>query len=87
MNVLFCMRSNHTSVQGGDLVQQRSTAEALRSLGVAVDFSSDPRKELTGYNLVHVFNFKHANFRRVSIFRAECWELAKASCSRHHLLE
>jgi glycosyltransferase involved in cell wall biosynthesis len=57
MKVLFYRRANHEEVKGGDLVQLESTAEALRRLGVTVEFSSDPAADLRAYDMVHVFNF------------------------------
>jgi len=56
MKVLFYVRGNHEIVKGGDLVQLESTAEALRKLGVEVDYSSDPNADLSRYDVVHIFN-------------------------------
>ena len=56
MRVAFCLRSNHERVKGGDLVQVRSTAAALRAAGVEVELLSDPRADLGGFDLVHAFN-------------------------------
>jgi glycosyltransferase involved in cell wall biosynthesis len=56
MNVLFFVRKNHKKVNGGDLVQIYKTAEALKNKGVKIYFSSDPNKDLSKYDLVHIFN-------------------------------
>jgi glycosyltransferase involved in cell wall biosynthesis len=44
--------------RGGDLTQMRKTAEALRTLGVQVSESFDPRPDATGFDLAHVFNLR-----------------------------
>lgn len=56
MRVAFYVRGNHERVGGGDLVQLRSTADALRGAGLEVAELSDPRADLTGFDLVHAFN-------------------------------
>lgn len=56
MNVLMHLRPNHQTVPGGDLVQLRETAAALERIGVTVDVTSATDADLTGYDLVHLFN-------------------------------
>jgi glycosyltransferase involved in cell wall biosynthesis len=56
VKVLFYVRANHGEVKGGDLVQLESTAAALRKLGVTVDTSSDPKADVSQYDVVHLFN-------------------------------
>jgi glycosyltransferase involved in cell wall biosynthesis len=56
MKVLFQSRTTLFSVPGGDTVQLTKTAEYLRKLGVDVDFATELEPDLTGYDLVHLFN-------------------------------
>jgi glycosyltransferase involved in cell wall biosynthesis len=56
MNVLFYRRANHEEVRGGDLVQLHATAAALQRQKVRITFSSDPKLDLTAFDLVHAFN-------------------------------
>lgn len=56
MKVLFYLRQNHETVKGGDLVQINSTKTALEKIGVDIEYSSDPSKDLKNFDLVHVFN-------------------------------
>lgn len=56
MKVLFQSRSTLFSVPGGDTVQLTKTAEYLRALGVVVDISTELEPDLSGYDLVHLFN-------------------------------
>lgn len=56
MKVLFQSRTTLFSVPGGDTVQLVKTAEYLRALGVEVDISTEFEPDLTGYDLVHLFN-------------------------------
>lgn len=43
-------------VPGGDTIQVRRTQEALRGLGVEVDLSLELEPDLSGYDVVHLFN-------------------------------
>jgi len=54
--VLFAVREDWTDRPGGDTVQICNTARALRDLGVEVTVSSDPKADLRGVDLVHVFH-------------------------------
>jgi glycosyltransferase involved in cell wall biosynthesis len=56
MKILFYLRANHDQVKGGDLVQIHSTAKGLEALGVDITFSSDPRLDVSQYDVVHIFN-------------------------------
>ena len=56
MRVAYFVRGNHETKGGGDLVQMRSTAEALRRHGVEVEMITDPTARLDGFDLVHLFN-------------------------------
>ncbi len=56
MKVLMHLRPNHQSVPGGDLVQLRETAAALERIGVTVDVASAMDADVTGYDVVHLFN-------------------------------
>lgn len=49
-------RTTLFSVPGGDTTQVLKTAEALRGLGCDVAISTDVSPDMTGFDLVHVFN-------------------------------
>lgn len=57
MKILFQSRQTLFSVSGGDTTQVLKTAEALRNLGHTVDISTEISPDLTGYDIVHLFNF------------------------------
>ncbi|MBI4320666.1 MAG: glycosyltransferase family 4 protein [Chloroflexi bacterium] len=56
MRVLMQGRSDLLTRHGGDTTQAVKTAEHLRELGLAVDFSTDVAPDLRAFDLVHVFN-------------------------------
>lgn len=56
MKVMFQSRSTLFSVPGGDTVQILKTKEYLSKLGVIIDISIDSEPDLTGYDIVHLFN-------------------------------
>ena len=56
MKVLFQSRTNLFEAPGGDMVQMLKTKEFLEKLGVQIDISLDFEPDLSGYDLVHLFN-------------------------------
>lgn len=56
MKVLFQSRKTLFSVPGGDTIQILKTKEYLSKLGIQIDISRDLEPDLSGYDLVHVFN-------------------------------
>jgi len=56
MKVLFQTRTNLYTSPGGDLIQIQKTKEFLEKLGVTVDISLEFEPDLTGYDVVHLFN-------------------------------
>ncbi len=56
MKVLFQARPDCLKNPAGDTVQLVYTAQALKKLGVEIDFSADSNALLTSYNLIHIFN-------------------------------
>ncbi|MFS4455317.1 glycosyltransferase family 4 protein [Maribacter sp. 2304DJ31-5] len=56
MKVLFQSRSNLYSAPGGDTTQIEKTKQYLEKLGLEVDISIELEPDLTGYDLVHLFN-------------------------------
>ncbi len=60
MKVLMVNHPNAERFQGGDVVQMRKTAAALRYHGVRVTESFAPEPSPTGFDLVHVFNLRTA---------------------------
>lgn len=56
MRVLFQTRTNLYTAPGGDLVQMLKTKEFLERQGVTVAISLELEPDLSGYDLVHLFN-------------------------------
>jgi glycosyltransferase involved in cell wall biosynthesis len=56
MKVLFQTRTNLFEAPGGDMVQMLKTKEFLAKSGIEVDISLELEPDLTGYDLVHLFN-------------------------------
>lgn len=56
MNILFLTRSSIESLSGGDKFQILNTKTALEQLGVSVTASSEQNMNLSGVDIVHVFN-------------------------------
>ena len=72
MRVLFQIRPNHEDQSGGDTVHAVRTAEELRPQGIATDVSGELAPDLSGYDLVHLFNTElvEPTFRHVLRARA-----------------
>lgn len=58
MRVLMVNHPGAPAYRGGDLVQMRKTAEALRGLGVDVEESFSPEPDAHGFDLAHLFNLR-----------------------------
>ncbi|MGE0709507.1 MAG: glycosyltransferase family 4 protein [Planctomycetota bacterium] len=58
MHVLLWNRHNARTHPGGDTVQWEHTARELEALGVEVELTTDPRPDLAGFDLVHLFNLQ-----------------------------
>jgi glycosyltransferase involved in cell wall biosynthesis len=58
MKVLMQARPDIFTDKGGDTVQLLETAKALRLLGVSVEISTEFAPDLTGYDVIHLFNLK-----------------------------
>jgi len=56
MRVLFQSRTTIHTVPGGDTIQILKTKEYLEKLGVEVDISTGLEPDLSGYDIVHLFN-------------------------------
>ena len=56
MKVLFQSRTNLFEAPGGDMVQMLKTKEYLEKVGIQIDISLDFEPDLSGYDLVHLFN-------------------------------
>lgn len=56
MRVLMQSRVSLEKVPGGDTIQVHKTLEALRQLGVDAELSLELEPDLSGYDLVHLFN-------------------------------
>lgn len=56
MRVLVQARPDLFALRGGDSVHVPKTVAALRRLGVQVDLSTELRPDVSGHELVHVFN-------------------------------
>ena len=59
MRVLFQTRTNLYDAPGGDLVQIKNTKLFLEKHGIIVDISLDFNPDLTGYDVVHLFNLMY----------------------------
>lgn len=58
MKVLMVNSPGAVRFRGGDLVQMRKTAAALKSFGVDVTESLSTKPETAGFDLAHVFNLR-----------------------------
>lgn len=58
MKILMVNTPHSPNMHGGDLVQMRSTAAALREFGCEVVESFDARPDAHGFDLAHVFNLR-----------------------------
>ncbi len=56
MRVVWFVRDNLTTHTGGDTTQILKTADGLRARGVQVTLTSDPRVELSRFDLAHLFH-------------------------------
>ncbi len=56
MKVLFQTRTNLFDAPGGDMVQMLKTKEFLEKSGIQIDISLELEPDLSGYDLVHLFN-------------------------------
>ena len=56
MRILLQSRATLFSVPGGDTIQILKTAEALRAAGCAAVVATDLEPDLSGYDMVHLFN-------------------------------
>jgi glycosyltransferase involved in cell wall biosynthesis len=56
MRVLFQIRPSHEQHAGGDTFHATRTVEELRELGVEVEVSGSLGADLSGFDLVHLFN-------------------------------
>jgi glycosyltransferase involved in cell wall biosynthesis len=56
LKIAMIARPNLFKVPGGDTVQVKETAEALRQLGVTVDIHLEGKLSYEQYNLLHFFN-------------------------------
>ncbi|HHY99232.1 MAG TPA: glycosyltransferase family 4 protein [Firmicutes bacterium] len=60
MRVLFQSRPDLLRLPAGDTIQVMETMRALRELGVEVDHCMELNPDLSGYDLVHLFNISRA---------------------------
>ena len=55
MKILMLGRIDLMEKRGGDTVQVENTAQELRNLGLEVDIKNDLNCDMSGYDLVHIF--------------------------------
>jgi len=55
-NIIFLSRKTLFDVPGGDTTQILKTAQALREKGLSIDIATDLESDVSGYDLVHLFN-------------------------------
>lgn len=67
MRVLMVNHSTAGEWGGGDTVQMVETARSLRKLGIQVEIRNDDNPEVSGYDIVHIFNcrVRHAFPRQI----------------------
>jgi glycosyltransferase involved in cell wall biosynthesis len=65
MKVLFVSRRGIFSAQGGEQVQVRATAAALRPLGVHADIAADIPQQYERYDLIHFFGLDHDHIDKI----------------------
>ena len=70
MRVLMVNHPACEAFRGGDLVQMRRTAAALRFYGVRVTESLAPDPSPTGFDLAHVFNLRTARALGLAVPRS-----------------
>jgi len=68
--VLFAVRPDLEEFPGGDTVQVRHTAAALKRLGVDVTVSSDPTLALAPFDCVHLWHLERVHETYVHMVRA-----------------
>lgn len=75
MRVLLQLRANYRERPGGDATQAIRTAEELRALGVDADLRGEVAPDLSGYDLVHIFNTQEIDEPVRHATRARSWGL------------
>lgn len=71
MNILFQSRKTLFEAPGGDTVQLLKTKEYLEKLGLTIDVSTELTPDLTGYDLVHIFNLMRAQESLMQVMNAK----------------
>jgi len=61
MNVLLCNRLDAFSKYGGDTLQMVKTKEGLQALGIQAEIRLELQPDLTGIDLVHLFNISRVH--------------------------
>lgn len=56
MKVLIAIRHDAYETYGGDILHAEKIVDGLIALGVNVELTTDPRPDLTGIDVLHVFN-------------------------------
>lgn len=75
MRVLLQLRPDYLDRPGGDATQARRTAEELRLLGIEAELRGGVAPDLTGYDLVHIFNTQEIADSVRQAIRARGWGL------------
>ncbi len=84
MKVLFQSRLDLFKQRGGDTVQMLETKAALEKLGVSVDINSKINMDLSGYDLIHVFNLDWVCEAYLQISNARKWGKKVVLSPIHH---
>ena len=71
MKVLMQIRSNAFELSGGDTIQMLKTKEALEKLGIEVDISLSLRPDVSGYDVIHLFNLTRVQETYVQLKNAK----------------
>jgi len=71
LRVLFQNRYDALEGHGGDTVQMYETRDALAKLGVDVEINLEQEPDVTGYDLVHIFNIQRADYSLAQLLNAK----------------
>jgi glycosyltransferase involved in cell wall biosynthesis len=71
MKVLFQSRKTLFDAPGGDTIQLLKTKEYLEKLGVTIDITQDLEPDLSGYDLVHIFNLMRGQETYIQVKNAK----------------
>jgi glycosyltransferase involved in cell wall biosynthesis len=84
MKVLMLGRIDLFEKPGGDSIQVENTAKELRNLGIEVDIKTDLKCDMSGYDLVHIFQLDWIPEIYFFVKRAKSFEKKIVFSAIHH---